>query len=139
MSPERNGKQMIHLFIYLLIFTKQILNFDIFMIIQYAVEIEQCYRRHDIIGQIAHRVLESPRIVQTFEKSHGSSQLVERQLRPRVNLRGLASYRTVILIMLSFIIGKLLFGGSFFGFFMLILFKITTTFLLASYELLFKS
>lgn len=91
------------------------------------------------MGQIARRILESPIIVQTFEKSHGSSQLVERRLRPRVNLRWLASYRTVFIIILSFLFGKLLFGGSFFGFFMLILFKISMTFLLATYELLFKS
>lgn len=106
---------------------------------QYAVEIEQLYRRSDLVGRIARRVLESPRIIQTFEKSHGSSELVERRLRPRVNLRGLASYRTVFIICLSFLVGKLLFGGSFFGFFMLILFKVTMTLLLATYEFVFKS
>lgn len=106
---------------------------------QYAVEIEQCYRRTDFIGRIAHRILESPTVVQTFEKSHGSSKLVERQLRPRLNLRWLASYRTIIIIILSFLFGKLIFGGSFFGFFMLIMFKLSMTFLLATYEFLFKS
>lgn len=103
------------------------------------MEIEQLYRRPDLVGRIAHRVLESPRIIQTFEKSHGSSELVERRLRPRVNLRGLASYRTVIIIALSLFVGKLLFGGSLFGFFLLVLFKITITFLLATYEFVFKS
>lgn len=106
---------------------------------QYAVEIEQLYRRQDLVGRIAQRVLESPRIVQTFEKSHGSSVLVERQLRPRVNLRGLATYRTIIIIALSFCVGKLLLGGSFFGLFLLIIFKIAITFLLATYEFVFKS
>lgn len=104
---------------------------------QYAVEIEQLYRRQDLLGRVARRVLESPRIVQTFEKSHGSSELIERELRPRINLRGLASYRTIIIIFLSFLVGKLLFGGSLFGFFMLILFKITMVLLLATYEFLF--
>lgn len=91
------------------------------------------------MGRLARRILEAPRIVQSFEKSHGSSELIERQLRPRINLRWMASYRTVIIVILSLLIGKLLFGGSLSGFLTLILFKILMTFLLAFYEFLFKS
>lgn len=113
------------------------MNFQ-FEYFQYAGEIEQLYRRPDFIGRIARRVLESPIIVQTFEKSHGSSQLIERRLRPRVNLRWIASYRSVIIFILSLLFGKFIFGGSLLGFILLILFKITMTFMLATYEFLFK-
>lgn len=131
-------------FIFFLFFSSHFTIEIKFVHFQYAVEIEQCYRRSDLIGRIARRILESPRIVQSFEKSHGSSNLVERRLRPRINLRGLASYRTIIqIIILSVFIGKLLggslIGGSFFGLFMLIVSKAMLTLILASYEVLFES
>lgn len=101
---------------------------------KYATEIEKYYNRNDLIGMIARNLLEPPRDVQTFEKSDGSSYLVEARLKPRINLRWMASYRTIILIFLSLIFGKLIFGGSFFGFFLMILFKLLFIFILSVYE-----
>lgn len=105
---------------------------------KYATEIEKYYKRNDFIGIVAHNLLEPSRLHQTFEKSDGSSQLVETRLKPRINLRWIASYRTIIFIFLSLIFGKLIFGTSFFGFFLMVFFKLSFIFILSAYEFLFK-
>lgn len=105
---------------------------------KYATEIEKYYKRNGLIGIIARNLLEPPRDVQTFEKSDGSSYLVETRLKPRINLRWMATYRTIIFIFLSLIFGKLIFGGSFFGFILMIFFKLLLIFILSAYEFIFK-
>lgn len=108
------------------------------MIFQYDVAIERNYKRRDFVGTLTRHIFEEPKLIQTFDKSHGISRLVEKRLKPRINLRWMASYRTIFMISFALIFGKLLFGGSFFGFFLLILFKLLIIFVLAAYEFLFK-
>lgn len=105
---------------------------------KYARELEIYYQRNDLIGIIARNVLEPPRLHQTFEKSRGTSHLVENQLNPRINLRWIASYRTIIFIILSLIFGKLIFGQSLTGLFFMIFFKLLFIFISSTYEFLFK-
>lgn len=105
---------------------------------KYGREIEMYYQRNDLTGMIARNLLEPPRIHQTFEKFHGTSHLVENRLKPRINLRWIASYRTIIFIFLSLIFGKLIFGQSLTGFFLMIFLKLLLIFISSTYEFLFK-
>lgn len=103
---------------------------------KYSRELENFYKRADVVGFIARNTLDAPRTIQTFEKSSGTSRLVESQLGPRVNLRWMASYRTLSFVAFALIIGKLLFGRPALGLFVLIFIKFLTVIVASTYELL---
>lgn len=105
---------------------------------QYGADIERNYRRIDFVGVLARHVFEAPKSIHSFDKAYGISRMVEKRLKARVNLRWMATYRTLFIIIIALIIGKLLCGGSFPGFILLILLKICLTFVFALYDFFFK-
>lgn len=112
---------------------------DTYRVFQYGSNFESVYHRNDFAGILCRHLLEPPRTIKTFEKCRGVSQLVESRLGPRVNLRWLASYRFLILILLSSLLGKLIFGGPLFGFFVLIVIKFLIVFFVSAYDMLITS
>lgn len=103
---------------------------------KYSRELENYYKRPDIIGFVARHTLDAPRTIETFEKSNGVSRLVESRLGPRINLRWMASYRTMSIIAFSLVIGKLVFGRPILGFIVLIFIKVLTISIVSAYDLL---
>lgn len=78
------------------------------------------WHRHDQMGRMARQILEPPLTVHSFDKSRGVSMVNERHLGPRLNLRFLATYKTLALIVASFGFGQLMFGVPSFGFLLLL-------------------
>lgn len=89
--------------------------------VMYPRQLEQCWYRNDLVGRCARQVLSAPLVVHSFDKSDGVSRVCERRLRPRVNLRPLASFRALSLIGGSFLVGQLWWGVPSFGFIALVL------------------
>lgn len=121
------------------IFKKKNLMFYLkaqFSTLQYSEDLQDYWNRNDFVGKLTHRLLEPPVSIRTFEKSHGTSRLRENYLGARLNLRWIASYKTIAIIFLSLLFGQLLYGIPVFGFFLLILFKFFSIFLFAAYDLL---
>lgn len=109
---------------------------SIFLLPKYRRELDEYYKRADFFGNIARHILDAPNTFHAFEKSSGISKLVESRVGPRINLRWTASYRTLSIVAASLIIGRLLFGRSIHGFFLLILIKFLTIFIASTYDLL---
>lgn len=88
---------------------------------QYHNELEDSWYRTDLVGRLARQVLSAPLVVHSFDKTRGESRVCEQHLRPRVNLRPLASYQAIVLVGMSFVVGQLAFGVPSFGFIGLLL------------------
>lgn len=93
----------------------------IFTILQFHNELNDCWHRNDIFGRIVRQILYPPMVVHSFDKSCGYSKACEDRKLARVNLRFLASYQTLSVILLSFLLGQLLFGVPSFGLLALVL------------------
>lgn len=73
------------------------------------------------MGKLARPLLKPPMTAETFERCSGFVNLRYDNLGPRVYLRPLASYSTLTVILISMVMGHLLFRMPSFGFFILIL------------------
>lgn len=87
----------------------------------------ELWHRTDQWGRIARQILDSPMTVHRFDKSRGISVVCENRLTPRLNLRFLANYQSLVVIVASFGLGQLCFGVPSFGF--LLLLFLTASFL----------
>lgn len=89
--------------------------------VMYPQQLEQFWYRNDLVGRCARQLLSGPLVVHSFDKTTGVSRVCEQRLRPRINLRPLASYRTLALLGCSFVAGQLWWGVPSFGFLTLLL------------------
>ena len=87
-----------------------------------------------MVGHLAHQLLVPPMTIQSFDKSHGVSRLYEERVGPRVNLRWLGSFRTLIIIFVSLLFGHLVYASPIFGVSLLIAFKIVIILAFCLYE-----
>lgn len=92
-----------------------------FYILQFHNELNEFWHRTDICGRIFRQILYPPMVVHSFDKTHGYSRACEDRKPARVNLRFLASYQTLSVILLSLFLGQLLFGLPSFGLLALLL------------------
>ncbi|XP_055904347.1 sphingomyelin phosphodiesterase 4 [Eupeodes corollae] len=93
----------------------------------FSEEMQNIWNGSDIWGRLSRQVLSPPMTAQWFDKQRGVSQLCEDQLPPRICLRPLASYKNLIFIGASLIVGQLLWGAPSYG--LLSLFLLTTIYL----------
>lgn len=97
----------------------------------FSEEIQKVWNRSDIWGKVSRQILDPPMTAQWFDKEKGVNQLCENQLPPRICLRPLASYKTLIFIATSLIIGQILWGAPSYGLFSLLLLLTIYIFILA--------
>lgn len=79
------------------------------------------WTRKDLVGKLARPLLAPPMTAETFERCSGYVNLRYDQLGPRVYLRPLASYSTLITIAMFLMLGQFLFRLPSFGLFILLL------------------
>lgn len=82
------------------------------------------WHRPDQWGRIARQILDAPMTVHRFDKSRGISVVCENHLTPRLNLRFLANYQSLVVVLVSFVLGQMAFGVPSFGFLLLLLMTI---------------
>lgn len=99
----------------------------------FSDEMDNIWKRSDIWGKISRQILSPPMKAQWFEKQRGVSQFCEDQLPPRICLRFLASYKTLILIGASLFVGQILWGAPSYGLLSLLLLNATYLFILSCY------
>lgn len=88
---------------------------------QFENDLNQLWTRKDMVGRLVRPLLAPPMTAETFERCSGYVNLKYDNLGPRVYLRPLASYSTLVMIFLSLVLGHLLFRLPSLGFFVLIL------------------
>lgn len=71
---------------------------------------------------------------ETFERYSGYVNLRYDQLGPRIYLRPLASYGTILLIFLSIVLGYILFNRPSFGFFLLLVCALVKCYIVAAFR-----
>lgn len=67
--------------------------------------------RPDFLGRLGRHYLTDPGWTSRLRQSPTSRQTVERSRQPRLSLRPLASYRTLLLLLLLYLLGALLSFG----------------------------
>lgn len=67
-------------------------------------------------GKVSRQILSPPVETKTFDKSAGYPVLVVKQIGPRLSLRKLASWSTLITLVFSLMFGRLFLGASSLGF-----------------------
>lgn len=67
--------------------------------------------RPDLLGRLARHYLTDPDSTTKLKQSPMTRRTLERRRRPRLSLRPLASYRTILLLLLFYVLGALLSFG----------------------------
>lgn len=88
-------------------------------------EFDSIWNREDFYGRFAKQILTPPIETRVFDKSQGFSQLQVQQIGPRISFRKFANKKILATLIMSFIIGRMLFGASSLGF----IFFLFTTFI----------
>lgn len=111
-----------------------------FIYFQYEEEICELWNRADLIGRISRQILLPPQTIGNFDKCQGNhseymfcftsiskhnpilglSYLVEEDVGPRVSLRFLATYRSIIVLVIALLLGKYFFNATPLGLILLI-------------------
>lgn len=99
--------------------------------LQFHRQLNDYWHRNDVVGRMVRQLLYPPMVVHSFDKSRGYSRAIEDRLPARVNLRFLASYQSLVLLLVSFAVGQLMFGAPSYGFFALILCTFVYTLLMS--------
>ena len=84
-------------------------------------ELNLLWHREDFYGKLAKRVLTPPIETRVFDKSRGVSELQVQQIGARVSLRKFAGKKTLFLLILAIVLGRIFFGASSLGFILYIL------------------
>lgn len=84
--------------------------FVLFMYLQYKAEIESLYHRQDIIGRMSQICFAPPITQSKMPNSPVSKQTYETLRTPRLSLRFLASYQTLLFLGLVYLILSFLWG-----------------------------
>ncbi|XP_058443755.1 sphingomyelin phosphodiesterase 4 [Malaya genurostris] len=88
--------------------------------LMFGGEMDELWHRNDIWGKLSRQVLSPPMLTQTFDKSQGVCVLKQDTLGPRICLRLLASYKSSLVILCSFLFGYLVFNAPSYGFMLLV-------------------
>lgn len=99
---------------------------------QFSRELKDIWNRNDIWGKLLRPLLLPPIEAENIEKFSSHSILRHESLGPRINLRFLAAYKSLALIMCSLFIGYLFFGGPGVGFFLLSVLALVNCYLRAA-------
>lgn len=79
-------------------------------------EFNSIWSRDDFYGRFAKQILTPPIETRIFDKSQGISELQVKHIGPRISFRKFANKKTLFFLILSFIIGRVIFGASSLGF-----------------------
>lgn len=74
------------------------------------------WNRSDFYGKLSHQILSAPVETRIFDKSAGFSEMKVEQIGARISLRWLARRKVIMLLVLSFVLGRLILGASSLGF-----------------------
>jgi hypothetical protein len=79
-------------------------------------ELNSIWHREDFYGRFAKQILTPPVETRIFDKSQGVSELQIQHIGPRISFRKFANKKSLFFLILSFIIGRVIFGASSLGF-----------------------
>lgn len=95
-------------------------NINIFFLFQFENEFKELWSRNDIYGKLSRQILSAPVETRIFDKSAGYSQLQIQELGPRLSLRKFARRQMIMMLVMSFLFGRIFLGASSLGFMTLV-------------------
>uniref|UniRef100_A0A3Q2C692 Sphingomyelin phosphodiesterase 4 n=1 Tax=Cyprinodon variegatus TaxID=28743 RepID=A0A3Q2C692_CYPVA len=90
---------------------KILVNTDVLTVALSGAHMSALCSRSDFLGRLGRRFLTEPEPSVRLKRSPMSRRTLERSLQPRLSLRPLASYRTLLLLLLFYALGALLSFG----------------------------